>query len=120
MYGANLKCLVNIPPPRVSNSAQVLSAKFKLLRRILKRWSKGLSNLSKLISNCNLTIAFLDKLEEIICLHPQESRFRTIIKNHIRVLLAMQNDYWKQRLTQRVMQFGDENTKFFHAMATER
>lgn len=35
-------------------------------------------------------------------------------------MLAMQNAYWKQRYTQRVMQFGDENIKFFHAMATER
>lgn len=100
-------------------SAHILSAKFRLLRRILKRWAKGLSSLSKLISNCNMTIAFLDKLEEIRCLHPLESRFRNIIKSHIKVLLAMQNDYWKQRFTQRVMQFGDENTKFFHAMAIE-
>jgi hypothetical protein len=32
----------------------------------------------------------------------------------------MQKTYWRQRFTQRLVQFGDENTKFFHAMATER
>jgi hypothetical protein len=32
----------------------------------------------------------------------------------------MQNEYWKQRFTQRFIQLGDENTKFFHSMATER
>jgi hypothetical protein len=32
----------------------------------------------------------------------------------------MKTAYWRQRYTQRVMQFGDENTKFFHVMATER
>jgi hypothetical protein len=32
----------------------------------------------------------------------------------------MQNDYWRQRFTSRLLQFGDENTKFFHAMASER
>jgi hypothetical protein len=32
----------------------------------------------------------------------------------------MQREYWRQRFTQRVMQFGDENTKFFHAMASQR
>jgi hypothetical protein len=32
----------------------------------------------------------------------------------------MQKEYWSQRFTQRVMQFGNENTKFFHAMASER
>lgn len=32
----------------------------------------------------------------------------------------MQTAYWRQRFTQRLVQFGDENTKFFHAMATKR
>jgi hypothetical protein len=49
-----------------------------------------------------------------------ELKFRNILKEHISSLLRMQNHYWKQRFTQRVMQFGDENTKFFHSMATER
>jgi hypothetical protein len=97
-----------------------VSAKFKLLRRILKHWAKGLSNLSKLITNCNATIAFFDKLEEIKDLYPQESSFRTLLKAHIRKLLTVQNTYWRQRFTQRMVQYGDENTKFFHAMATER
>lgn len=108
------------PPVRSINSAHIISAKFKLLRRILKKWSKSLSNLTRLINNCNLTIAFLDKLEEIRCLYPQEAAFRSVIKRHIRNLLAMKTAYWRQRYTQRVMQFGDENTKLFHAMATER
>lgn len=109
-----------VTPCRASDSAQIVSAKFKLLRRILKNWAKSFSNLSKLISNCNLTIAFFDKPEEIRNLYPQEASLRDIMKSHIKNLLSMQNAYWKQRFTQRVMQFGDENTKFFHAMATER
>jgi hypothetical protein len=67
-----------------------------------------------------MTVAFLDKLEEIRPLYSQELKFRNFIKEHIRTLLSMQNQYWKQRFTQRVMKFGDENTKFFHFMATER
>jgi hypothetical protein len=43
-----------------------------------------------------------------------------IIKGKIHNLLAMQNTYWRQRFTQRLVQFGDEKTKFFHAMASER
>jgi hypothetical protein len=107
-------------PTRCSNSAQIVTTKFKLLRRILKSWSKNLSNLSKLISNCNLTIEFFDKLEEIRSLYPQEQTFRAILKQHIGNLLFMQKTYWRQRFTQRLVQYGDENTKFFHAMATER
>jgi hypothetical protein len=90
------------------------------LRRFLKKWAKNLSKLALLIANCNATIAFFDKLEEFRPLFFQERNFRSLLRNHIRNLLAMQNDYWKQRYTQRVVQLGDENSKFFHAMATER
>jgi hypothetical protein len=109
-----------VSPVRVCNSAHVISAKFKLLRRSLKLWSRNLSNLSRLIANCNMTIAFFDRLEEIRPLCSSELKFRNILKDHISSLLRMQNHYWKQRFTLRVMQFGDENTKFFHSMATER
>jgi hypothetical protein len=43
-----------------------------------------------------------------------------IIKGQIHNLLAMQNTYWRQIFTQRLVQFGDENTKFLHAIASER
>lgn len=52
-----------IPCP-YKNSAHTVNAKFKLLRRVLKLWAKKLSNLSQSIGNCNLTVAFLDRLEE--------------------------------------------------------
>jgi hypothetical protein len=104
----------------VSNSAHVISAKFKFLRKMLKLWAKNLSNIKRWIANCNLTIAFLDRLEELRPLFSHEFSFRNVIKTHIGNLLSMQREYWKQRYTQRVVQFGDENTKFFHAMATER
>jgi hypothetical protein len=67
-----------------------------------------------------MTVAFFDRLEEIRPLCSSELKFRVIIKEHISSLLRMQNHYQKQRFTQRVMQYGDENTKFFHSMATER
>jgi hypothetical protein len=67
-----------------------------------------------------LTIAFLDKVEEFRPLLAYESLFRTIIKTHIKNLLAMKKEYWRQRFTSRLVQFGDDNTKLFHAMASER
>jgi hypothetical protein len=80
-----------LTPVNVCNSAHTISAKFKLLRRSLKLWSKNLSNLSKLIANCNMTVTFFDRLEEIRALYPTELKFRDIIKEHIRFLLRMQN-----------------------------
>lgn len=106
-------------PVSNSNSAHVISGKFKILRRILKLQARKFSNLSRLISNCNITISFFDKLE-IRNLYPQELSFRVVLKAHIKNLLAMHQAYWRKRFTQRLVQFRDENTKFFHAMATER
>jgi hypothetical protein len=109
-----------LTPVNVCNSAHAISAKFKLLRRTLKLWSNNISNLSRLIANCNMTVAFFDRLEEIRSMYTSKLKFRDIIKEHIRFVLRMQNHYWKQKFTRRVMQFGDENTKFFHSMATKR
>jgi hypothetical protein len=108
--------------PSIGNldSARTINAKFKLLRRMLRLWARNISNLSILIANYNMTIAFFDKLEEIRPLSRHEFKFRVIIKRQINNLTAMQNTYWRQRFTQRLVQFGDENTKFFHAIASER
>ena len=39
---------------------------------------------------------------------------------HVEKLLHLQFVYWKKRCTIRYIKLGRENTKFFHAMATER
>jgi hypothetical protein len=44
------------------DNARTISAKFKLLRRMLKLWARNISNLSNLIANCNMTITFLISL----------------------------------------------------------
>jgi hypothetical protein len=49
---------------RASNSAIRLSAKLKHLRRVLRRWAKGLSRLKEQIITCNDKLLVLDKLEE--------------------------------------------------------
>jgi hypothetical protein len=61
-----------LTPVNVCNSAHGISAKFKLHRRTLKLWSKNLSNLSKLIANCNMMVTFFDRLEEIRSLYSSE------------------------------------------------
>jgi hypothetical protein len=52
-----------------SNSSTRVAAKFKLLRRVLKIWALGLSNLKKQIKQCNEVLLVLDKLEENRPLH---------------------------------------------------
>jgi hypothetical protein len=92
--------------------------KFKGLRGVLKNWSKGLSNLSLLIENCNKVILFLDNLEDMRQLFNPECNLRILVKRQLCTLLRYKNEYWKKRYTVNRIKFGDECTKFFHDMAT--
>lgn len=105
---------------RANSSATKLTAKFKLLRRVLKRWGKTLSKLNATIKECNAVLLTLDALEDNRSLQPQEANFRRILKKHILKLLQCQKEYWRKRYTVRWTKFGDEGTSFFHAAATER
>ena len=107
-------------PIAVNNAATMLYRKFKRLRQELKAWSKGISRLSVAIENTNKTLEELDELENHRSLTLPESNFRKIIKNDLLRLLDYQKQYWKERCTVRWVKFGDENTKFFQAMATDR
>lgn len=49
-------------PCGVLNPAQRISAKFKLLKRDLRMWSKELSQFNKLINNCGWVLALIDGL----------------------------------------------------------
>ena len=80
-------------------------------------------NLSKLkicIQNCNKVILILDSLEEKRALFISEFNFRKIVKLHLEKLLAIECSYWRKRCTARWIKVGEDNTKFFHAMATQR
>ena len=100
------------------NPARNISVKLKRLRANLKAWSRNLSNLNLLIGNCNAVIGHLDSLEELRLLYSPELNLRLILKRQLRTLLRYKNAYWKKRFTNNKVKFGDECTKFFHAMAT--
>jgi hypothetical protein len=95
-----------------------ISKNLKILRRDLKDWSKNLSKLGQLIRNCNTFIGFLDNLEDVRRLFYPEINLRCLIKRKLQKLLHHKNIYWKNRYKTSKVRFGDECTKFFHAMAT--
>ena len=78
------------------------------------------SRLKVLIAKCNRVFLILDSLEEIRPLFRQEFNFISIVKLHVEHLLHLQYLYWRKRCTIRYIKFGSENTKLFHALATER
>ncbi|XP_073363498.1 uncharacterized protein [Aegilops tauschii subsp. strangulata] len=90
------------------------------MRFALKKWQKGLSHIKTLIEKCNWVILWLDNLEDFRSLFRTESNFRKLVKMHHEHLLHLQFIYWKKRCTIRYIKVGEENSKFFQAMATER
>ena len=97
-----------------------IADKFKSLRGALKKWQLNFSKLKILIAKCNEVILCLDGLEELRPLFRPEFNFRKVVKLHVEQLLHLQFVYWKKRCTIRYIKVAGENTKFFHAMATER
>src|ERR1043165_5073852 len=107
-------------PHFAANSAKLLCKKLKCLRYDLKKWSKGISHLSTMISNSNQVLQDLDLLEDRRPLSIPERNFWLILKKHLITLLDRRKCYWKKCCTVRYFKFGDGNTKFFHRVATER
>jgi hypothetical protein len=100
------------------DAALTISFKFKALRPSLRNWSKHLSNLRLLISNCNIVIRFLDSLEDRRGLYNLEANLRVAVRKQLQTWLHYKNLYWRNRYTVNRIKFRDECTKFFHGMAT--
>jgi hypothetical protein len=49
-----------------------------------------------------------------------EKNFRNIMENHTRKMLEAKKIYWKSRAKIKWTKLGDENTKFFHTVATQQ
>ena len=76
--------------------------------------------LKKLATNCSEVVLYFDNLEELRPLTRPEFNFRKRVKLQYERVLKLHHLYWKQRCTIRYIRVGDENSKFFHAMASER
>lgn len=101
-----------------ANAAKNLSFKSKQVRAGLKKWNKNLSSLSKLIYSCNWVLLLMDGLEDQRSISRLELSLRILVKNHLNSLLESKRLYWRQRNLVRSATLGDENTHFFHTMAT--
>lgn len=100
------------------DSAKIITAKFKRLRKGLNIWAKNLSNLAGIIRTANEVIFMWDMFEESRDLTKMEQNCREIIKEHLLKILSYQRIYWRQRATIRWVKFGDENSKIFQTKDT--
>jgi hypothetical protein len=62
----------------------------------------------------------MDSLEENRPLYTTEFNFRDIVKLHLEDLLLIECKYWRKRCTIHWVKMSEDNTKFFHAMASQR
>jgi hypothetical protein len=105
---------------RKKHCSAIIADKFKCLRYALKKWQMSISKLKLLIQKCNRVILILDTLEENRNLFTSEFNFKNIVKQHLEDLLLIECNYWRKRCTIRWIKMSEDNTKFFHAMATQR
>ncbi|XP_073367712.1 uncharacterized protein [Aegilops tauschii subsp. strangulata] len=102
-----------------TDSAKNIVAKFKSIRKGLKVWSKKISQLSKTIEYCCFYVKLLDGVEDQRYLTRIESNFRKALIKHTNKLLEAKRKYWRIGGNIRWANLGDENTKKFHATATQ-
>jgi hypothetical protein len=95
-----------------------MTARFKSLRQGIKKWSKHLSQLSVIISNCSYLLTLLNGLEEQRPLFVVERNFRDALIKHQTKLIEAQRLYWRKRANIRWAKLGDENTQKFHIVDT--
>jgi hypothetical protein len=103
-----------------ADAAKRITAKFKILRKELKKWSTSISSINQDIQDLNSLISLMDAIENFRDLLPMERTFRQAMKMHLAGLLKQQLAYWKQRGKIKWVTLGDENSRFFHAMASNQ
>lgn len=99
-------------PTNQTDSAKILTAKFKNLRRVLKAWQDQLSNMKENINNVKIVLDFLGILKEYRDLSVMQCNFKTLLKDKYASVLLQQQIYWKQRVTIKWVKCGDEGTVF--------
>lgn len=85
--------------PGFDDPTKCISFKIKMLRKKLLNWSKNMSKLNSLLTNCNRVIDFLYLIEEARLVSVEEWNFRKIVKGQVIKLLEFRKIYWKKRCT---------------------
>jgi hypothetical protein len=103
-----------------ADASKRITAKFKILRKELKTWSNSIPSINQDVQDLSSLIFLIDAIENFRDLYPMERNFRKSMKMHLASLLKQQLAYWKQRGKIKWVTLGDENSRFFHAMASNQ
>ena len=97
-----------------------LAACIKSFRAAAKVWKKEHRFVPHLDNNCRFVIDLLDFLEETRVLSGHERELREEARRRLADSVCHTAAHWKQRGKFKAIKEGDENSKFFHARASQR
>jgi hypothetical protein len=102
------------------DAALDLAASVKRFRSAAKVWKRDHRFIPHLENNCHFIIALFDFQEESRRLAAGEIELREEARKNLELSVCRSAAHWKQRGKFRAIQEGDENTRFFHARASQR
>jgi exonuclease III len=108
-------------PIRSQNAIRILHTKLCRTAKALKKWSKEQTRWAKLLSAIADDVIFnLDVVQEDRPLTSDERDLRSLLKNKLLGIAAIDRVQWRQRSRIKWIKEGDANTKFFHLRANGR
>jgi exonuclease III len=97
-----------------------LCLRLKRVRAAAKSWCKQHRSPLQIAKNCDIVISLLDRLEEARPFSVLEARLRVLVLDSLQKHNAVRASFWRQRAKIRNCIFGDENSAYFHACASNR
>jgi hypothetical protein len=108
-------------PVRSTDAIRVLHTKLSRAAKALRHWNKGLVRWAKWVSDIADEVIFsLDVANEDRELTEDERQLRTLLKNKLLGIAAVDRIKWRQRSRITWIREGDANTKIFHLRANGR
>ncbi|XP_078179597.1 uncharacterized protein LOC144573718 [Carex rostrata] len=107
--------------PQYTNSAKRFLTKIKSTQTAITKWAQlKFRNKDNFLTRSTWAIQQLDRVEEYRNLNALEMRLRIKLREHVFRWANEKETKWKQRSGCRWLQLGDNNTRYFHAIANRR
>ncbi|KAK2975193.1 hypothetical protein RJ640_022085 [Escallonia rubra] len=97
----------------------ILAKKLKILKKQLREWSKvEFGNMNSRKSQIMTEIDTLNNKEEELLLSDEDSQRRLSLQLEFHQITKMEEISWRQKSMETWLKLGDENSRYFHMMAS--